>query len=103
MEKTLALLREVKRLDPAEGDERSTLTKLLGELVKEHGTGGETPLEVIFDTIAEVNRAAPGADEGKPLNAADLRAVLRDSRDFLSSKRHGIERLYDIIQARELP
>jgi hypothetical protein len=28
--------------------------------------------------------------------------VLRESSDFLASERHGLERLYDIIQAREL-
>jgi hypothetical protein len=103
VEKTLELMREVKKLDPARDGERSTLTKLLGELVKETGKDGETPLEIILDTIAEVNRAAPGKDLGSSLKADDLRAVLRESRDFLSSERHGLERLYDIIQARELP
>ena len=96
-------MREVKKLDPARDGERSTLTKLLGELVKETGKDGETPLEIILDTIAEVNRAAPVKDLGSSLKADDLRAVLRESRDFLSSERHGLERLYDIIQARELP
>jgi hypothetical protein len=102
VEKALMLLREVKKLDTAKAGEQSTLTRLLHELVRELGPAGETPLEVILDTIAEVNRAAPGADSGAPLDAADLRAVLRESRDFLSSERHGLERLYDIIQAREL-
>jgi hypothetical protein len=103
VEKTLELMREVKKLDPARDGEPSTLTKLLGELVKETGKDGETPLEIILDTIAEVNRAAPGKDLGSSLKADDLRAVLRESRDFLQSERHGLERLYDIIQARELP
>jgi hypothetical protein len=102
VEKALELMREVKKLDPAPAGAQSTLTKLMHELVKEMGPDGATPLEVILDTIGEVNRAAPGKDMGAPLDAADLRAVLRESSDFLSSERHGLERLYDIIQAREL-
>ena len=40
--------------------------------------------------------------DGASLNGADLRAVLKESSDFLSSERHGLERLYDIIQSRKL-
>jgi hypothetical protein len=102
VEKTLELLRRVKELDPAPEGQQSTLTKLLRALVQEYGKNGETPLEIIIDAIAEVNRAAPIADDGKSLNGRDLRAVLKETEQFLSNERHGLERLYDIIQNREL-
>ncbi len=102
IEKTLELLREVKKLDAAGPGEQSVLTKLMRALATAHGKDGETPLEVILDTIAEVNRAAPGVDSGKALSGTDIRAVLNETQGFLSSERHGLERLYDIIQERKL-
>jgi len=102
LEKTLELIREIKKLDKAPKGQQSVLTKLMRALATVHGKHGETPLEVILDSIAEVNRAAPGPDDGKALNGADLRAVLFETQDFLSNERHGIERLYHIIQERKL-
>lgn len=103
LEKTLKLMRALKRLDVTKDGEQTTFTQLLRAFATPHGTHGETPLEVILDVIAEVNRTQPGKDDGTPLSGPDLRAVLRESSQFLSSERHGIERLYDIIQSRKLP
>jgi len=103
IEKTLALLRAPRKLEPKTDGRASTLTKLLREMVHVTGPNGASPLEIIIDTIAEVNRAAPGKDNGKALDAADLRSVLDESQQFLSSNRHGLERLYDIAQSRSLP
>lgn len=103
LEKTLRLIRQIKKVDPGNDATPSTLTKLLRLLAAEHGTNGESPLEIILDAIGEVNRAAPALDEGEPLSVQDLRSVLSQSKDFLSDERHGLERLYDVLQSRRLP
>ena len=51
----------------------------------------------------EVERFDFIADDGRTLSAGDLRSVLGETEDFLSSERHGLERLFDIIQSRNLP
>jgi len=104
LERSLTLLRELNRnIDPPQKGKQGTLTKLLRALVQDQGKDGIAPLEVIIDVIAEVNRAEPGADSGKSLSDVDLRAVFNEAQGFLSSERHGLERLYDIIEARKLP
>ena len=103
LEKTLELLRQIQRVSPGTADDPSTLAKLVRAMAAEHGADGESPLEILLDSIAEVNRVAPGNDEGRSLTAEDLRAVLHQSERFLADERHGLERLYDVLQSRQLP
>jgi hypothetical protein len=103
LEKSLQLLRELERVHAAPDGKQSTITQLLRALATPHGPHGESPLEIILEVISEVNRAQPGKADGTPLDAQDIRAVLGEASQFLSSERHGLERLYDIIQSRKLP
>ncbi len=59
-----------------------------------------TPLEVILDTIAEVNRADASKGPGEPLDAQDYQFVFGTVRDFMTSRTRGMEQLYEIIRHR---
>jgi len=91
----LTLLREIRGFD-----RDRTLRALLGNLVRlrEDQT---TPLEVILDVMNEVNRAEPGA--GGAYLPPDYRASFGHMTDFMDEERRGMERLYDVVQSRELP
>jgi hypothetical protein len=63
--------------------------------------GGETPIEIILDAIADVNRidAAASADT-VPLTDDDYRAMMGSVEEFLTSKTRGLEQFYFIVQNR---
>ncbi len=93
---TLTLIRRVDALD-----DRRALLAVLANVVSLPDDGeAETPLETLVDVIAEVNRHSPGA--GGPLDAADHRRILETTRDFLRDEDRGLERLYRVVQEREL-
>ena len=92
----LAMMRETVDLDVQE-----TLPVVLRNLVSlPPETRGETPLEVLVDVVAEVNRARPGA--GTPMLQDDHGAVLRTTHEFLTDEYRGIERIFDVVQSRTL-
>lgn len=103
VQKALTLARSLQELSPEQNGQESTLAELLHHLAKPHGSGGEAPLDIILESIVAVNRTQPGASDDAPLEAADLRSLLDEAQQFLGSKRHGLERLYDIVQSRKLP
>ncbi len=59
-----------------------------------------TPLEVLLDTIAEVNRVDASAAQHAPLDAEDYRFVFGTVRDFLTSDTRGLEQFYEIVNNR---
>ncbi len=59
-----------------------------------------TPLEVLLDALAEVNRFDASADQDSPLTAEDYRLVFGTVRDFMTSETRGLEQFYKIIQER---
>lgn len=91
----LTLLREIRGFD-----HDRTLRALLGNLVQLRDDQ-TTPLEVIVDVMNEVNRAEPGA--GGAYLPPDYRASFGHMTDFMDEERRGMERLYDVVQSRELP
>jgi hypothetical protein len=95
------LLREVLRVDG-----QGALPALLSNLVTPYSLGSgreETPLEAFIDVSAEVNRARPGRDLERQLQSQDFRAVFGQIEDFLLDERRGLERVYDLVQARNGP
>ncbi|MFO0762953.1 MAG: hypothetical protein U0359_41340 [Byssovorax sp.] len=63
--------------------------------------GGESPIEVILDTIAEVNRIDAAASvDTVPLDDDDYRAMMGTVEDFLTSNTRGLEQFYFIVQNR---
>jgi hypothetical protein len=85
-----------KELDP-EGVMNLALANLVTPMVGADGkTPGETPLEVILDAIADVNRAAPGAP-GK-LAPADYGNMANELSEFLLDDQRGLEQFYEIVR-----
>ncbi|MEM9069248.1 MAG: hypothetical protein AAGE52_12115 [Myxococcota bacterium] len=96
LDETLRLLSEM-----VDVDDRETLPVILANLVSLPETGSaETPLETIIDVTAEVHRVE--ANVGGPLRADDHRRVLTTATDFLLDEDRGLERIYDVIQSRQL-
>ncbi len=58
----------------------------------------ETPLEVIMDAIADINRFAPSATETPRLDADDYGYLSNGVRDFLVNKERGLEQFYEIVR-----
>ncbi len=59
-------------------------------------TPGRTPLEVILDAIADVNRAAPGA--GTKRSGDDYANVANELSEFLLDQQRGLEQFYAIVR-----
>ncbi len=58
---------------------------------------GVTPLEVIVDTVADVNRATP-SDTSDPLAPPDYANVANELSEFLTDPERGIEQFYAIVR-----
>ncbi len=101
VERFLSLARALQDIAPESSSDKSSFVKLLSRFAEPYQASGESPLDVVLDSIAEVNRATPS--QRGPLSDADLRAIFHETESFLSSRRHGLERLYEVIQSRELP
>lgn len=59
---------------------------------------GLAPIEIILDTISEVNRLDASSPE--PLTPDDYKAAMGAVHDFVSSKTRGLEQFYDIVKNR---
>jgi hypothetical protein len=82
-------------LDP---DEVSALAlaDLVTPMTDSNGNNTETPLEVILDTIADVNRQAPGTPG--PLQDADLGNAANELSEFFLDPQRGLEQFYAIVK-----
>jgi hypothetical protein len=61
------------------------------------GSPGVTPLEVMVDTVADVNRATP-SDEVDPLAPPDYSNIANELGEFLTDHQRGIEQFYAIVR-----
>ena len=95
MDSTTRLLQRAVEID-----EERVLQLVLGNLVALEAGASETPVEALIDASAEVYRTEPGA--GGAMNVEDYRAVLGQTVQFLDNEHNGLERLYRIVQNREL-
>jgi hypothetical protein len=57
---------------------------------------GETPLEVILDAIADVNRAVPGSPA--KLDGPDYANAANEISEFLIDPQRGLEQFYEIVR-----
>jgi hypothetical protein len=102
----LETTRAISDLD--KGEELSTLAKLLRNTVLPMANterpllNGKSPLEVYIDVIAEVNRVDPEQPSDVTLSAEDDKQVFEKLNDFLSSDQVGLQRLYKVIENREI-
>jgi hypothetical protein len=60
---------------------------------------GISPLEIVMDTIAEVNRLDAAAGQS-PLTSDDYRAILGTVQGFMADKTRGLEQFYTILKNR---
>ena len=63
-----------------------------------HFANGQTPLEVIIDVIADVNRADPTQPYEGTLVKGDYSVVSDNVYDFLMNKERGLEQFYEVIR-----
>ena len=84
-----------------EVDPNQVLPVALGHLVTPINDGsfkGQTPLEVIIDVIADVNRVDPSQKYDGTLERTDYKSVSDNVVDFLTNDQHGLEQFYEVIR-----
>lgn len=102
----LEVTREIARVD--EGAELSVLARILRNSVLPMANSelpeldGKSPLEVFIDMVAEVNRSDPSEPATTTLSAEDDKLVFEELNQFLTSKEIGLERLYEVIENRNI-
>ena len=77
------------------------LAVALGNLVtpiNDAGFKGQTPLEVIIDVIADVNRVDPTQPYEGTLVRSDYATVSENVVDFLTNRERGLEQFYEVIR-----
>lgn len=92
---------EGKEICAKEIDPNQVLAVALGHLVtpiKDGDFKGQTPLEVIIDVIADVNREDPTEKYEGTLEQKDYASVSDNVVDFLINKERGLEQFYEVIR-----
>lgn len=83
-------------------DPNQVITVVLGKLVTPLPDGpqkGKTPLEVMIDAIAEVNRENPALAQEERLSNPDYRNISENVSDFLLNKERGLEQFYEVVRS----
>ncbi len=95
-----ASLQLLKALTSDTYDKYHVMDHVLPNLVTPlNGGKGLTPLEIIMDTVAEVDRIDASMPTAPQL-LTDYEAIFRTTRDFLTSDTRGLEQIYTIVQKR---
>jgi hypothetical protein len=84
-----------RELDP-DGVLDIALANLVTPMTGTNGQPTETPLEVIIDAIADVNRASPGATT--KLLGGDYANMANELSEFLLDPERGLEQFYQIVR-----
>jgi hypothetical protein len=95
------ITKDGKEICANEKDPNQVLTKILGKVVtpiKDGEFKGQSPLEVIIDVIADVNRADPTQPYEGTLKQSDYASVSENVVDFLANKERGLEQFYEVIR-----
>jgi hypothetical protein len=79
-------------------DRYHVLDTILPLAVTPMGDGELSPVEILLDTVAEVNRIDSAASA--PLERTDYKAIMGTVKDFLTSETRGLEQFYFIVQNR---
>jgi hypothetical protein len=92
--------REGTQICKSELDPNQILPQVISKLVSPMttpGLEGRTPVEVLIDVIADVNRAAPSEPKPK-LDEADYSSIGGNVVEFLLSRESGLEQFYEIVR-----
>jgi hypothetical protein len=90
-----------KEICKNEIDPNQVLARVLGKAVtpiKDGDFKGQTPLEVIIDVIADVNREDPSEDYDGTLQRKDYAFVSKNVVEFLTDPQRGLEQFYEVIR-----
>jgi hypothetical protein len=90
-----------KEICRREIDPNQVLAVALGNLVtpiNDQGFKGQTPLEVVIDVIADVNRVDPTQPYEGTLARSDYGIVSENVVDFLTNRERGLEQFYEVIR-----
>ncbi|MDB4985113.1 MAG: hypothetical protein JWN04_291, partial [Myxococcaceae bacterium] len=90
--------------DKKDDSQETTIAKLLKNAVISNGSA-RSPLEVLFDATADVNRIMTDVPTEQTLSSDEDRQVLKNVSSFLhdnDDEQRSLERLYHVIQARSL-
>lgn len=90
-----------KEICKREIDPNQVLAVALGNLVTPINDGsfkGQSPLEVVIDVIADVNRLDPTQPYEGTLVRSDYAVVSENVVDFLTNKERGLEQFYEVIR-----
>ena len=93
--------KDKKEICKREIDPNQVLAIALGNLVSPINDGsfkGQTPLEVVIDVIADVNRVDPTQPYEGTLKQSDYASVSANVVDFLVNKERGLEQFYEVIR-----
>lgn len=91
-------LRALTALIGDDYDRYHVLDTMLPLAVTPMSEGQISPIEILLDTMAEVNRI--DASASAPLDPLDYKAIMGTTRDFLTSSTRGLEQFYFIVQNR---
>ncbi|CAN5753544.1 hypothetical protein BH09MYX1_BH09MYX1_20450 [soil metagenome] len=72
------------------------MTRLVTPMKDKNGRSSQSPLDVIIDVIADVNRVDPSRTD--KLDAADYKSITHEVNEFLLNKERGIEQFYEIVR-----
>ena len=84
-----------------EVDPNQVLATVLGKLVtpiKDGDFKGQSPLEMIIDVIADVNRIDPSEEYDGTLQQKDYASVSKNVVEFLVDPQRGLEQFYEVIR-----
>ncbi|MDB4933393.1 MAG: hypothetical protein JWP87_365 [Labilithrix sp.] len=90
-----------KEICRREIDPNQVLAVALGNIVtpiNDEGFKGQSPLEVIIDVIADVNRVDPTQPYEGTLDRSDYNSVSENVVDFLTNRERGLEQFYEVIR-----
>jgi hypothetical protein len=90
-----------KEICTYEVDSNQVLAAILGRVVtpiKDGSFNGQTPLEVIIDVIADVNRVDPTQKYDGTLRQADYANMSQNVVQFLSDPQNGLEQFYEVVR-----
>ena len=82
-----------------EGIETRHIVHMPG-LVTPIGPQDASPVEIIMDTIADVNRIDASSGPKAPLSTDDYKAIMTTMKGFMSDETRGLEQFYTIIKNR---
>jgi hypothetical protein len=88
----------------AQADKLGTLAKVLANasLPMEGDLSGKSPLEVLIDLVADMNRLDPKQAATVTLSPDDNQRVFEQLNEFMTDSEIGLERLYQVIEHRKL-